>query len=98
LCVGGLDVALVVCLERLAELHFLCVTSGMQELGFVPDGLLGYGGGFVGFTGLAFAPGVLDEMTALRVMKVIWDGLALEVVEPATMPLDVLLNVLVLRL
>ena len=53
------DIALVVCLEGLLELHLLRVPLGVEDLGLETEGLLRDGRGLVGLTGFAFPPNVL---------------------------------------
>ena len=53
------DIALVVCLEGLLELHLLRVPLGVEDLGLETEGLLRDGRGLVGLTGFPFPPNVL---------------------------------------
>ena len=56
-----LDIALVVCLEGLLELHLLRVPLGVEDLGLQTKGLLSNGRGLVRFTSLALSPA--DRLT-----------------------------------
>ena len=88
------DVPFVVRLEGLFELYFLSVSLGMKYLSLQTEGFLRICGGTVNFTSFTFPPEMFVGNGFCRTND--RNSLSLEVIQPPTMTLDMLLDILVL--